>query len=157
MITKPGQSKTVIQPSAFQGSHLPALIGLLALVLGIYRRHLTGKTLFLGNFDRLNSFLYTLWLQVQGWKLGNFGGWNETTFMGRNLYALPFNYPNPFNYLVSLFPDSSFYLVAGLVTIALHVLAGWCAYWFIHDICRDRFAACLHPALAAYSAPALPT
>ncbi len=122
------------------------------MVIGIYRRHLNGEALLLGNFDRLNSFLNTLWLQVQGWKLGNFGGWDETTFMGRNLYALPFTYPNPFNYFVALFPDSSFYLVAGLVTIALHILAGWCAYWFIHDVCRDRLAAFCGAAIYQFSA-----
>jgi hypothetical protein len=131
------------------------LLGLLALVASIYRRHLTGEALFLGNFDRLNSFLNTLWLQVHAWKLGRFGGWDDSMFMGRNLYALPFTYPNPFNYVVALFPDSSFYVVAGLVSILLQVLAGWCAYWFIHDICRDRWAAFCGAAMYQFSALAV--
>ena len=52
-----------LSPSAKYVSHLPALFGLLALVARIHRRHLTGDTLFLGNFDRLNRFLNTVWLR----------------------------------------------------------------------------------------------
>lgn len=136
-------------------SHWPALLGLLALVASVYRRHLTGDALFLGNFDRLNSFLNTLWLQCQGWEQGHTAGWDETMFMGRNLYALPFTYPNPLNYLVSLFPQADFFWVAGLVTILLHTLAGWCAYWFIHEVCRDRWAAFCGATIYQFSALAV--
>jgi hypothetical protein len=135
--------------------HWPALLGLLALVASVFRRHLSGEALFLGNFDRLNSFLNTLWLQVQGWKQGHLFGWDESMFMGRNLYALPFTYPNPFNYLVSLFPGTEFYWVAGLVTILLHTLAGWCAYWFIQEVCRDRWAAFCGAVIYQFSALAV--
>ena len=133
----------------------PALLGLLALILSIYRRHLSGEALFLGNFDRLNSFLNTLWLQVQGWQTGHTVGWDDSMFMGRNLHALPFTYANPLNYLVSLFPNGDFFWVAGLVTILLHTLAGWCAYWFIHDVCRDRWAAFCGAVLYQFSALAV--
>ena len=148
----PGQ-QTVEQKRG--GRHWPALLGLLALVASVFRRHLSGEALFLGNFDRLNSFLNTLWLQVQGWKLGHLSGWDESMLMGRNLYALPFTYPNPFNYLVSLFPGTEFYWVAGLVTILLHTLAGWCAYWFIHEVCRDRWAAFCGAVIYQFSALAV--
>ena len=141
-----------------QFSWLPSwvpLLGLAALVLTVYRRHLIGEALFLGNFDRLNSFLNTLWLQVRGWQTGRSGGWDDSMFMGRNLYALPFTYPNPLNQLVALFPTGYFYQIAGLVSIALHVLAGWSAYWFIREICRDRFAAFCGAAVYQFTALAV--
>jgi hypothetical protein len=67
-----------LSPPGKYVSHLPALFALLALVASIHRRHLTGDALFLGNFDRLNSFLNTLWLQVHGWKSGHFSGWDDS-------------------------------------------------------------------------------
>lgn len=136
-------------------SHWPALLGLLALVASVYRHHLAGEALFLGNFDRLNSFLNTLWLQVEGWRAGHTVGWDDSMFMGRNLHALPFTYANPFNYFVSLFPHADFFWIAGLVTILLHTLAGWCAYWFIHEVCRDRWAAFCGAVLYQFSALAV--
>jgi hypothetical protein len=49
----------------------------------LFRRHLLGQALFLGNFDRLNSFLNVLQVQVSGWQTHTFGAWDYSMFMGR--------------------------------------------------------------------------
>ncbi len=132
-----------------------ALVALAGLVAAVYREHLTGRSLFLGNFDRLNSFLNTLLVHVEGWNSGHFSAWDDSMFMGRNIFALPFTYPNALNRLVSIFPRSEFYWVAGYVSIGLLVLAGWSAYLFIRTWVGDRFAAFVGAALYQFSALAV--
>lgn len=132
-----------------------ALAVLAALVASVYRDHLTGRSLFLGNFDRLGSFLNTLLVQAEGWRTGHFSAWDDTMLMGRNIFALPFTYPNLLNWLVSVFPRSDFYWIAGDISIGLLVLAGWSAYLFIQDFVPDRFAAFVGAALYQFSALAV--
>ncbi len=125
------------------------LVGMAAL---LFRRHLLGQMLFLGNYDRLNSFLDVLELQVRGWRTHTFGAWDYSTLMGRNLFALPFTYPNILNYLVSLFPADRVLWVAGYVSIGLLCASALASYAFLRDLCRDRYAAFVGASLYEFCA-----
>jgi hypothetical protein len=129
-----------------------AVGGLLGLAALLFRSHLARQTLFVGNFDRLNTFLNTLRVETLGWPGHHSGAWDDTMFMGRNIFALPFTYPNALNYLVALFPPSQFYWIAGYISIGLLGLSATTAYLFLRDLCRDRYAAFVGATLYEFSA-----
>jgi hypothetical protein len=129
-----------------------AVGGLVAMAALLFRRHLLGQALFLGNFDRLNSFLNVLEVHARGWRTHTFGAWDESMFMGRNLFALPFTYPNVLNYLVSLFPADRIFWAAGYVSMGLLCASAVASFAFLRDLCRDRYAAFVGAALYELSA-----
>jgi len=138
-----------------RGSVLLALTALATLVGTIYREHLLGRSLFIGNFDRLSSFLNTLQFQADGWKAGSWAAWDDSMFMGRNTFALPFTYPNVLNRFVAALPPQDLYWAAGYISIGLAVLAGWSAFLFLQDVVADRFAAFVGAVLYQFSALAV--
>lgn len=129
-----------------------SIAGLVAMAALIFRRHLTGQALFLGNFDRLNSFLNVLHAHVVGWQAHSFGAWDDSMFMGRNLFALPFTYPNYLNYFVSLFPADRIYWLAGYVSFGLLCASATAAYVFLRNLCQDQFGAFVGATLYEFSA-----
>lgn len=118
-----------------------AVGALVALAALLFRQHLLGGALFLGNFDRLNSFLNTLQVNVRGWQSHTFGAWDESMFMGRNLFALPFTYPNVFNYIVALFPADRLFWAAGYVSFTFLCASAVASYYFLRDLCHDQYGA----------------
>jgi hypothetical protein len=134
---------------------LGAIAGLAFLVIAVFRRHLLGREIYLGNFDRLNSFLNTLMFHVAGWRSNHFSAWDDSMFMGRNTFALPFTFPNALNRLVALLPADQFYRDSGDISISLLILAGWSAYLFIRALVPNRAAAFVGAALYQFSALAV--
>lgn len=122
------------------------------LVCAVYRDHLMGKSLYLGNFDRLNSILNVQLTDVESLKIGDSAAWDNSMFMGRNTLALSFTVPTPLNRLLTLLPPRDFYWLTGDVSIGLVILAGWSAFGFIYNVVRDPFAAFVGGTLYQFSA-----
>ena len=89
----------------------------------------------------MNSFLNILIHQVDGIRHGGLAAWDDRMFMGLNAAALVYTFPNPLTYVAALAPAKDLIWAAGLVSLALFVAAGWAAYTFLKDSCRNVFAA----------------
>jgi len=107
----------------------------------LFRHHLLRERVFIGDSDRLNSFLNILIHQVDGIRHGGLAAWDDRMFMGLNAAALVYTFPNPLTYVAALAPAKDLIWAAGLVSLALFVAAGWAAYTFLKDSCRNVFAA----------------
>jgi hypothetical protein len=124
-----------------------ALCTLVALGAWLFRAHLLGRAVYIGDADRLNTFLNILKYQVERIRDGEVPGWSEFMFMGQHQLALPYTFPNPLTYATAFVPSQNLYWVAGVVSCALLILAGCTAYLFIKDSCRDLFPAFIGAAL----------
>src|SRR5437899_12363302 len=107
----------------------------------LFRHHLLRERVFIGDSDRLNSFLNILIHQVDGIRHGGLAAWDDRMFMGLNAAALAYTFPNPLTYVAALAPAKDLIWAAGLVSLALFVAASWAAYTFLKDSCRNVFAA----------------
>ncbi|HLC41734.1 MAG TPA: fibronectin type III domain-containing protein [Methylomirabilota bacterium] len=117
----------------------------------IFRIHLTGQGIFIGDSDRLNTFLNLCKFNVENLKGGRLPAWNELMFMGFGMYGLP-TFPCPNAFVEALFPVQALYRIAGYLSFGLFVLAGWSAYAFIKHVCRHAFSAFVGSALCMFSA-----
>jgi hypothetical protein len=82
-------------------------VALLALGVWLFRRHLSGAAVFIGDSDRLNTFLNVLTHQVDGIRRGDLAAWDDRMFMGMNVAALPYTFPSPLTYLTALAPAAA--------------------------------------------------
>lgn len=130
---------------------------MLFLALGgwIFRDHVRGAGVYIGDSDRLNSHLNVLTSWILAVRSGAPSGWDDVMFMGSSLYGLPYTFPNPLTYIVALNDPAALITAAGYVSIVLFALAGWAAYAFIYDVCRHRPAAFIGSALHQCSALAV--
>jgi len=123
--------------------------------LWLFRAHLAGEGTFIGDSDRLNAFLNVLVHETGSLHHGRLPAWNDSMFMGFNVYSLHYTFPNPLTYMtylaVSYWPSELFW-IAGVVSCGLLILAGWVAYAFIKDTCADAFCAFVGAALYEFSA-----
>jgi hypothetical protein len=120
------------------------VIAILALGLigaGLFTVHLSGRGLFIGDSDRLNTFLNVRKFEVESLQAGGLKAWNEFQFMGMGTLGLPYMFPDPLMRLMALFPSEHLIEVAGWVAAGLMMLAAWSAYVFIRDSVDDPFAA----------------
>jgi hypothetical protein len=111
-----------------------ACAALALAVVAVFRSTFTRSALYLGDFDRPNSFLNILLHQVEALKRGHLVGWNDEMFLGINVLALPYTFPNPLNLLAAAFPTDQLYWVSGLISTSLLILAGWAAYAFVRNV-----------------------
>jgi uncharacterized protein YhhL (DUF1145 family) len=130
-----------------------ALAGLVLLAVLLFRFHVLGIGTFVGDSDRLNSYLNLRTFEVRTLQEGASVAWNEYLFMGFGTYGLHYLLPrfDPTLYLEALFPISSLFRVAGYVSLVLLALAGVSAYLFVRDVSYDQFAAFVGSALYALS------
>lgn len=132
-------------------SDLLALLGLASMGAWVFRVHLVGGGTFIGDSDRLNTFLNILTYEIESLHHGSLEAWNDSMFMGFNIYSLPYTFPNPLTYLAALFPVKDLFWIAGVISCGLLILAGWAAYLFIKDTCGHPFSAFVGAALYEFS------
>jgi hypothetical protein len=128
------------------------VFALLGIVL--FRMHLFGPWTFVGDGDRLDSFLNIRLYEVDCLRKGRFPTWNEFMFMGFNASGLHYMLPgaDPASYLESLFPRTELFRVAGYISAALIAAAACAAYLFIRDSCGDSFPTTIGAVLYGASA-----
>ena len=104
---------------------------LLFFSIWLFRGHFFGSSLWIGNPDRLNGDLKILSHYISSIQHFTPSAWNDNEMMGYDSFALPYTFPNPITYLVSIFNLSNLYIFSGYVNIVLLFLAGLSAYIFI--------------------------
>lgn len=150
-----GDGERVLR-SAWQRRRFDVLAGLALCGMGIvlFSSHISGRGTFLGDSDRLNTFLNVRKFEVESLqKLGRVPAWNELMFMGFGTFGFPVMLvgSDPLAYLEALFPLGDLFRIAGYASFALVVLAGWTAYLFIKETCGEAFSAFVGAALYAFS------
>jgi hypothetical protein len=114
----------------------------------VFRLHLFGVTLFLGNPDRLNNNLKVQKYFVDSLSAGlGVQAWNDHELLGYNTLGLPYTFPNPLSYVMALFGPDNLYATAGYLSALLLALAGFTAYLFLRDVVRDKLSAFVGAAL----------
>ena len=111
-----------------------AILGLAALAAWLFRGHLAGDSLWIGNPDRLNSDLKVLKHYLEGLPGGDIAAWNEHEMMGYDSFVLPYTFPNPIVYLTGLIGAQHLYVTTGYVAIAMLAAAGICCYAFLRAV-----------------------
>ena len=130
-MTKPA-SAPVRSTAAFRiPSDGIAIVLLAILAIWLFRGHVFGDSLWIGNPDRLNSDLKILRHYLFGLESGRIGAWNEHEMMGYDSFVLPYTFPNPLTHLIGLFGERHLYVAAGYVAIAMLATAGIAAYGFL--------------------------
>jgi len=110
-----------------------AVVILACLALWLFRGHVFGDSLWIGNSDRLNSDLKILRHYLSGHG-GAISAWNENEMMGYDSFALPYTFPNPLVYLISWLSPANPYVAMGFANIAMMFLAGLAAYCFLRAL-----------------------
>ncbi len=118
-----------------------AIAPLAALICALFRLHVFGETLYLGNPDRLNNNLKVTKFHVdQLVSSGSIQAWNDHELLGFDTFALPYTFPNPVTFFASWVGSDHLYVFAGYISPLLLFLSGVAAYAFIREIVRDRTA-----------------
>jgi hypothetical protein len=136
-------------------SDLAALLILAAMGLWLFRMHLLGDSTFIGDSDRLNTFLNIRKFEVDSiQRLGRVPAWNDLMFLGFGTFGLHYMLvsADPIAYLEALFPIQHLFRVSGFVSCGFLVLSGWVAFWFMKDTCGDSFSSLVGAGLYSLSA-----
>jgi hypothetical protein len=118
----------------------------------LFRLHLLGDFLLIGNSDRINTSLNISEHYIESIKQGRLDAWDAKMFGGVNTLGLPYIFPSPITALEALVPKSQFIYVAGLVSCLLFACAGWAAYAFLFDATKSWFGASVASVLYQFSA-----
>ena len=145
----------VYRDRAARAADIMALTAIAAVGLCLFRSHLMGRVVFIGDSDRLNTFLNILTFQVEALRGRGLSAWDPLMFMGLNVHALPYTFPNPLVWLTALTPPAALFWTAGVVSCALLVSAGGACYAFVKDTTGDVFGAWLGAVLYQCSALAV--
>lgn len=132
-----------------------AMLGLVALGLALFGPHILGLSTYVGNSDRLHTFLNVRELQVDAWQqLGRVPAWSDATLLGVPLYGLHWMAAglDPVAALVALFPARDVFRVSGYVSAVHVIVAAIAAYLVLRDIVRSPFPAAVGAALYVCSA-----
>lgn len=112
--------------------------GLLLLAAGgLFRGHLLGHSLFLGNYDRLGYFLAARLSEFDALRThGATSNWDDRMFMGFNSAALPgaTSPLSPMRAVTALVSRPEFYYWAGACVVGLMALAGIAAYFCLRKL-----------------------
>lgn len=123
------------------GRTLDAMI-LAALCVMLLRGHMSGATTWVGNGDRLNSFLSERLFEIDNVRQGIRPTWDDLVFMGFGAAGLHYMAPgiDPIAYVEALFPREALLRVAGYLAGILLFLAAWASYLFVRESCESRAA-----------------
>ena len=138
--------------------HIVAMALLILMVAAIAWPHLSGEVTFIGDSDRLNTFLnIKLAETISIQETGRVPAWSEHSFMGYNLRGLYWMLPgaNLDAYIHARLPIERLYWNAGLVTFGLLLVALLVAYAFLFDLTRRPLAAAIGAATFGCSALSL--
>ncbi|MFN8633274.1 MAG: hypothetical protein U0893_05405 [Chloroflexota bacterium] len=108
-----------------------ALAAFVGLAMLLFRLSLFEGWTFVGDSDRLNSFLNVRLFEVESIQArGTVSAWNDQQFMGLGMTGLHWMLPggSPIPYVMALFPLTQAFRLANIVTTSLLILACWCAY-----------------------------
>lgn len=146
-IAEPGASGDSATGRRWRGRDLLALAGLALSAAWLFRFHLLGLYVFLGNPDRFNNSLKILAYHAAG--LASARGveaWNPHELAGYDTFSLPYTFPNPFTYAAYLLGSENVFVSAGWFTAGLLALAGAFSYAFFRAVIPGALA----PAVGAF-------
>lgn len=126
-----------------------AMLGTLSILL--FRSHVFGDGLYIGNPDRLNSNLKILKFQLDGLANGHLDAWSGYEMLGYDTFTLPYTFPNAFTLLAYLLGPLKLYIVAGYEVVALLAFAGISAYAFLRSCTKSIFPATVAAILYEFS------
>jgi hypothetical protein len=111
------------------------------LIMGglLFRGHLGGRGILLGNADRLHSFLNMRLFEIDSWRLGWVPTWNEAFLLGFAPLTLHYMQPgiDPLALPLLLVSREHAFWAAGLVMVALWIAGTWVSYRFIRVSCNS--------------------
>lgn len=128
-----------------------AIAILLLLGVVLFRDHIFGNGLYMGNPDRLNSQLKILKFHLDGLAQGHLNAWSDYEMLGYDTFTMPYTFPNIFTFVAYLAGPSSLYIVAGYEAAMLLGLAGAAAYLFLRISIKNSFAAAIGAILYEFS------
>src|SRR6266536_1892752 len=135
---------------AFGRADALAMLVLAVLSVALFGPHVLGLGTFIGNSDRLHSFLNVRELVVHAFQtVGRVPAWTDLSFMGLPVYGLHWMFPglDGVAAVMALFPEQAVFRVAGYVSAAYVVCAALAAYLLIRDVVRSPFPALIGAAL----------
>lgn len=110
-----------------------AILLLAILAVWLFRGHVFGDNLWIGNPDRLNGDLKYLRHYLFGLTRGGIEAWNEHEMMGYDSLAMAGFSPDPLVNLVGLFGEENMYVAMGYVAVGLLASSGIAAYGFLRS------------------------
>jgi hypothetical protein len=120
-----------MRPDRLPRPTLLALVLIVGIVLFLFRLSLFQGWTFVGDSDRLNTFLNVRLFEVESIQArGTVSAWSDQQFMGSSMAALHWMLPggSPFPYLMALFPRTEAFRVAALITMSLLMVACWSGF-----------------------------
>jgi hypothetical protein len=132
--------------SLLRGPTFWVAIGIIALVVLVFWQQAFGAGIFIGESDRLNSYLnIRLWEYDSFVHLHRVPSWNNTMFGGFPASALHWMNPgtDPIGLLLRWFSRPDLFQVLGYVSITLVVVACLSAYLYFYELVQDHLAAAL--------------
>jgi hypothetical protein len=132
---------------AYERDFAPQAIVLAVLMAGValvFWQQLVGAAVFIGECDRLNSYLNMRLAEYDALRTyGRVPAWNPTMFGGFSVAALHWMNPatDPIAFFLQLFPRGHVYLALGYISIALVLAACITAYFYIRDLTGARIPA----------------
>lgn len=140
-----------IQWSRLWWRDIGIIVLLVALSVLLFRSHVFGDGLYIGNADRLNSNLKILKFHLDGLAHGHLDAWSDYEMLGYDTFTLPYTFPNAFTLLAYLLGPLKLYVVAGYEIVTLLAFAGISAYAFLRSIIKSVFPAAIAAILYEFS------
>jgi hypothetical protein len=112
--------------------------------VGYFWPHLCGAGSFVGDSDRLGTYLNVRQYSIDGLQeLGRVPTWNERMFCGFGTSGLHWMWPelDPLAYAEALLPRGALLRVSGYVSCLLLIFAALAMYALAFDVCRHAFCA----------------
>lgn len=136
------------------GADFLALLLLVLMGATLFRVHLLGVGTFIGDSDRLNTFLNIRTFEVESIKHGWSMEWDPFMYMGFDTSGLHYTFvgADPIAHFEAMFPARQLFRVAGYVSCIFLIAAAWAAYLFIKDTTHHVFAAFVGAVLYSLSA-----
>jgi hypothetical protein len=140
----PWSSSAAIKNRVHEHEFSSRAIVLAVLVAGVavvFWQQLVGAAVFIGESDRLNTYLNMRLAEYDALQTyGRVPAWNPTMFDGFSLAALHWMNPgsDPIALFLQLFPRDRVYQALGYVSIALVLAACTTAYFYIRDLTGVR-------------------
>lgn len=130
------------------------VLGLGGLAAAFFAPHLTGARLFIGNPDRINTFLNIRKYAVDSLReFGRITAWNDKMFAGYDTSGLHWMLPelDPFGYLGALLPEAWLFWYSGWISCVFLFLAGGAFFALSRSYVENRLAAFASASMYVFS------